>query len=76
MNHPLENISLVEECQTQCQKDVECKSFLHQPSTQKCWLKQDNTFELQHEATYVGPKECPTENHNLAPQNLTSFCKG
>ena len=60
-NSPLENIGLVEDCQKECKNDFECKSFLHQASTQKCWLKDDTNFEPEVDYIFVGPKECPAE---------------
>ena len=45
----------------ECKNDIECKSFLHQASTQKCWLKDDTNFEPETDYTFVGPKECPAK---------------
>ena len=42
----------------QCKDNTECKSFLHQPTTQKCWLNEDSTFEPEVASTYVGQSEC------------------
>ena len=60
-NNPLANIFLVEDCQKECKNDIECKSFLYQASTQKCWLKDDTNFEPETDFTFVGPRECPAE---------------
>ena len=51
----------MEDCQKECKNDIECKSFLHQASTQKCWLKDDTNFEPETDFTLVGPRECPAE---------------
>ena len=61
-NTPLENIGLVEDCQRECKNDIECKSFLHQASTQKCWLKDDIEFEPETDYAFVGPRECLAES--------------
>ena len=60
-NAPLENIGLVENCQRECKNDIECRSFLHQASTQKCWLQDDTNFEPEVDYNFVGPRECPAE---------------
>ena len=58
---PKENIVLAKDCQIECRNDIECKSFLYQSSSQKCWLNGDITFKAKDDYSYVGPKECPAE---------------
>ena len=58
---PIENIVLAKDCQIECRNDIECKSFLYQSSSQKCWLNGDITFKAKDDYSYVGPKECPAE---------------
>ena len=58
---PIESINLPSECQEKCKNDVNCQAFVHRPSSETCWLKDDITSIIPDNATtYVGPKVCPS----------------
>ena len=56
---PLEKVELPGDCEMECFHENNCTGFVHQFSTQKCWLMDDiSTITPSEERNYVGPRNC------------------